>query len=53
MDRLLLFLGALTLLHGSVWTDTVGFVVLVGVYFLQRGRATPEKEMLPGRSMPS
>ena len=53
VDRLLLFLGALTLLHGSVWTDTVGFVVLLGVYFLQRGRATPEKEMLPSRSMPS
>ncbi len=53
VDRLLLFLGALTLLHGSVWTDTVGFVVLVGVYFLQRGRVAPEKEVLPSGSMPA
>jgi TRAP-type uncharacterized transport system fused permease subunit len=35
-QRGLLLLGALALLHGSLWTDGVGILILVGLYLWQR-----------------
>ncbi|MFQ5913529.1 MAG: TRAP transporter permease [Nitrospinota bacterium] len=47
LQRGFLILGALTLLHGSLLTDAAGVSVLVGLYFLQRGRMGRQKALLP------
>jgi TRAP-type uncharacterized transport system fused permease subunit len=47
LDRTVLLLGALTLLHGSLLTDAIGVALLIGLYFLQRGRDGRVGALLP------
>lgn len=48
LERILLFIGGVSLIYPEVFSDLVGLLILVGIYFLQLKRGTPDQPMAAG-----